>query len=72
MLCWGWLRGVMISVNQMVRVGDWIEMPSNGADGDVIDVSLTTVKVRNWDRTITTVPSYDLISKSFKNWRGMF
>lgn len=68
----GLVAGVMISVNQMVRVGDWIEMPSNGADGDVIDVSLTTVKVRNWDRTITTVPSYDLISKSFKNWRGMF
>jgi miniconductance mechanosensitive channel len=68
----GLVAGVMISVNQMVRVGDWIEMPANGADGDVIDVSLTTVKVRNWDRTITTVPSYDLISKSFKNWRGMF
>ncbi|MCC5807558.1 MAG: mechanosensitive ion channel [Opitutales bacterium] len=68
----GLVAGVMISVNEMVRVGDWIEMPSNGADGNVIDVSLTTVKVRNWDRTITTVPSYDLISKSFKNWRGMF
>ncbi len=68
----GLVAGVMISVNEMVRVGDWIEMPSNGADGSVIDVSLTTVKVRNWDRTITTVPSYDLISKSFKNWRGMF
>lgn len=68
----GLVAGVMISVNQMVRIGDWIEMPSNGADGNVIDVSLTTVKVRNWDRTITTVPSYDLISRSFKNWRGMF
>jgi miniconductance mechanosensitive channel len=68
----GLVAGIMISVNQMIRVGDWIEMPSNGADGDVIDVSLTTVKVRNWDRTITTVPSYDLISKSFKNWRGMY
>jgi miniconductance mechanosensitive channel len=68
----GLVAGVMISANQMVRVGDWIEMPGNGADGDVIDVSLTTVKVRNWDRTITTVPSYDLISKSFKNWRGMY
>ncbi len=67
----GLVAGVMISVNQMVRVGDWIEMPANGADGNVVDVSLTTVKVRNWDRTITTVPSYDLISKSFKNWRGM-
>ncbi len=68
----GLVAGVMISANQMVRVGDWIEMPANGADGNVMDVSLTTVKVRNWDRTITTVPSYDLISKSFKNWRGMF
>lgn len=68
----GLVAGVMISVNQMVKIGDWIEMPSNGADGNVIDVSLTTVKVRNWDRTITTVPSYDLISKSFKNWRGMY
>ena len=68
----GLVAGVMISVNQMVRVGDWIEMPKAGADGDVIDVSLTTVKVSNWDRTITTIPSYDLISQSFKNWRGMF
>jgi len=68
----GLVAGIMISVNRMVRVGDWIEMPANGADGDVIDVSLTTVKVRNWDRTITTVPTYDLISKSFKNWRGMY
>lgn len=68
----GLVAGIMISTNQMVRIGDWIEMPASSADGDVIDVSLTTVKVRNWDRTITTVPSYDLISKSFKNWRGMF
>ncbi len=68
----GLVAGVMISVNQLVRIGDWVEMPGNGADGVVTDVSLTTVKVRNWDRTITTIPSYDLISKSFKNWRGMF
>ncbi|MCC5835931.1 MAG: mechanosensitive ion channel family protein, partial [Opitutales bacterium] len=68
----GLVAGVMISVNRMVRVGDWIDMPSNGADGDVLDVSLTTVKVRNWDRTITTIPSYDLISKSFKNYHGMY
>lgn len=68
----GLVAGVMISVNQLVRVGDWIELPKAGADGDVIDVSLTTVKVRNWDRTITTIPSYDLISQSFKNWRNMF
>ncbi|WP_082780757.1 mechanosensitive ion channel family protein [Cephaloticoccus primus] len=68
----GFVAGIMISVNEMVRMGDWIEMPKAGADGDVIDVSLTTVKVQNWDKTITTIPSYDLISGSFKNWRGMF
>jgi len=68
----GFVAGIMISVNEMVRIGDWIEMPKAGADGDVIDVSLTTVKVQNWDKTITTIPSYDLISGSFKNWRGMF
>lgn len=67
----GFVAGIQISVNQMVRVGDWIEMPKAGADGDVIDVSLTTVKVRNWDQTITTIPTYSLISDSFKNWRGM-
>jgi miniconductance mechanosensitive channel len=67
----GFVAGIQISVNQMVRVGDWIEMPKAGADGDVIDVSLTTVKVSNWDRTITTIPTYALISESFKNWRGM-
>ena len=67
----GFVAGIQISVNQLVRVGDWIEMPKAGADGDVIDVSLTTVKVRNWDRTITTIPTYSLISDSFKNWRGM-
>jgi len=68
----GFVAGIMISVNEMVRIGDWIEMPKAGADGDVIDVSLTTVKVQNWDKTITTIPSYDLIAGSFKNWRGMF
>jgi miniconductance mechanosensitive channel len=55
----------------MVGIGDWIEMPSYGADGDVIDVTLHTIKVQNWDKTITTIPSYALISDSFKNWRGM-
>lgn len=68
----GFVAGILLSVNQMVRVGDWIEMPKAGADGDVIDVSLTTVKVQNWDRTITTIPTYTMISDSFKNWRGMF
>jgi len=68
----GFVAGIMISVNNMARIGDWIEMPKAGADGFVVDVSLTTVKVQNWDKTITTIPSYDLISGSFKNWRGMF
>ncbi len=68
----GFVAGIQLSVNRMVQVGDWIEMPKAGADGDVIDVSLTTVKVRNWDKTITTIPTYTMISDSFKNWRGMF
>jgi len=67
----GFVAGIQISVNQLVQVGDWIEVPKAGADGDVIDVSLTTVKVRNWDKTVTTVPTYSLISGSFINWRGM-
>ncbi len=67
----GLVAGVQLSANDMVRKGDWIEMPQQGADGDVIDVSLTTVKVQNWDRTITSIPSYSLISDSFRNWRGM-
>ena len=68
----GFVAGIQLSANKMVAVGDWIEMPKYGADGDVIDVALTTVKVQNWDRTITTIPAYALISDSFKNWRGMF
>ncbi len=67
----GFVAGIQLSANNMVRPGDWIEMPQFGADGDVIDVSLTTVKVQNWDKTITTIPAYALISHSFKNWRGM-
>ncbi|MGJ3243292.1 MAG: mechanosensitive ion channel family protein [Opitutales bacterium] len=67
----GFAAGIILSANNMVKVGDWIEMQSAGADGDVIDVTLTTVKVRNWDKTITTIPAYDLISRSFKNWQGM-
>jgi miniconductance mechanosensitive channel len=55
----------------MLRIGDWIEMPKFGADGNVTDISITTVKVQNWDKTITTIPTYLLISDSFKNWRGM-
>ncbi|MBP7141059.1 MAG: mechanosensitive ion channel [Opitutaceae bacterium] len=68
----GFVAGIMISVNDLVRLGDWIEMPKAGADGFVTDIALTTLKVQNWDKTITTIPSYDLISSSFKNWRGMF
>ena len=55
----------------MVRIGDWITMPKYGADGDVIQITLTTVKVRNFDKTITTLPPYALVSDSFQNWRGM-
>lgn len=67
----GLVAGIQLVMNDMVRPGDWIEMPKYGADGDVLEVSLTTVKVRNWDKTITTIPTYALISDSFKNWRGM-
>ena len=67
----GFVAGIQLSANNMLAVNDWLEMPKYGADGDVIDISLTTVKVRNWDKTITTIPTYALISDSFKNWRGM-
>ena len=67
----GLVAGIQLSANRMVSVGDWIEMPKYGADGDVLEVALTTVKVQNWDKTISTIPTYALISESFKNWRGM-
>ena len=67
----GFVAGIQITLNDMVRRGDWIEMPSHGADGDVIEVGLTTVKVQNFDKTILTIPTYTLITESFKNWRGM-
>ena len=67
----GFVAGIQLSANRMVSRGDWIEMPKHGADGDVLDVGLTTVKVQNWDKTITTIPTYVLIAESFKNWRGM-
>ncbi len=67
----GLVAGIQLTSNDMVRVGDWIEMPKYGADGDIIDISLNTVKVQNWDKTITMVPSYAMISDSFINWRGM-
>ncbi len=65
------VASLQIAGNDMIRVGDWIEMPNLGADGDVIEVALHTVKVQNWDKTITTIPTHRLISESFKNWRGM-
>ncbi|HPI33687.1 MAG TPA: mechanosensitive ion channel family protein [candidate division Zixibacteria bacterium] len=67
----GLVASVQLSSNDMVRIGDWIEMPKYGADGEVVDVTLHVVKVRNWDNTITNIPSYHLIADSFKNWRGM-
>ena len=67
----GFVAGIQLVANKMIARGDWIEMPSYGADGDVLEVTLTTVKVQNWDKTITTIPTYALISDSFKNWRGM-
>ena len=68
----GLVAGVQLTANDMLRPGDWITMPKYGADGDVIEVTLTTVKVCNWDKTITTVPPYALVNDSFQNWRGMF
>lgn len=67
----GFVAGIQLTANQMVANGDWIEMPKYGADGDIIEIALTTVKVQNWDKTITTIPTYALITESFKNWRGM-
>ncbi len=67
----GFVGGIQLTANNMVHLGDWIALPKYGADGTVIDISLTTVKVQNWDKTITTIPTYALISDSFKNWRGM-
>jgi miniconductance mechanosensitive channel len=67
----GFIAGIQLSAHDMVRVGDWIEMPKYNADGDVIDVTIHTVKVQNWDRTIATIPTYALVSDAFKNWRGM-
>lgn len=67
----GLVASVQMSSNDMVRVGDWVEMPKFNADGDVISINLNTVKVQNWDRTITAIPTYFFITDSFKNWRGM-
>jgi len=68
----GLVASVQIGSNDMVRIGDWIEMPQFNADGDVIDIALHTVKVQNWDKTVTTIPTYRLIEQSFRNYRSMF
>jgi miniconductance mechanosensitive channel len=67
----GFVASIQLSANNMVKPGDWIEMPSHNADGTVLDISLNTVKVQNWDKTIATVPTYALVSESFRNWKGM-
>ena len=67
----GFVASIQLSANNMVNVGDWISMPKYNADGDVIDISLNTVKVQNWDKTIATIPTYALVSESFNNWKGM-
>jgi miniconductance mechanosensitive channel len=67
----GFVASIQVATNDMVRIGDWISFEKYGADGDVIEINLATVKVQNWDKTITTIPTYALISDSFKNWRGM-
>ena len=67
----GFVSGLQLAGNDMVAIGDWIEMPRYGADGDVIDITLQSVKVQNWDKTISTIPIYALVSDSFRNWRGM-
>jgi miniconductance mechanosensitive channel len=65
------VASIQIATNEMIHVGDWVEMPQAGVDGDVIEVALHTVKVQNWDKTISTIPTHKFIDESFKNWRGM-
>lgn len=67
----GFVASIQVTVNDMVRIGDWITFDKYGADGDVTEITLAAVKVQNWDKTITTIPTYALISESFRNWRGM-
>jgi len=67
----GFVAGLQLSYNKMVNIGDWVEIPQHNADGDILEIGLTTVKVQNFDNTITTVPTQSLINESFKNWRGM-
>ena len=67
----GFVASIQLSANDMIRIGDWVSKPKYGADGDVIEMNLTTIKIQNWDKTVTTIPTYAFISESFKNWRGM-
>ena len=67
----GFVASIQLSANNMIQIGDWVSMPKYSADGDVIEMNLTTIKIQNWDKTITTIPPYAFISESFKNWRGM-
>ena len=67
----GFVAGIQLSYNKIVGIGDWVEIPQHNADGDILEIGLTTVKVQNFDKTITTVPTQSLINESFKNWRGM-
>src|SRR5690554_6518815 len=67
----GFVASIQVSVNDLVRIGDWITFTKFGADGFVVEINLATVRVQNWDKTYTTIPTYSLISDSFQNWRGM-
>ncbi len=67
----GFVASIQLNSTDMVRIGDWIEMPQYAADGDVVDISIHSIRVQNWDKTITTIPTYALVANSFKNWRGM-
>ena len=67
----GFVASIQLAGQKMIRIGDWVEMPKYGADGDVIDITLNTIKIQNWDKTISNVPTYAFVSESFKNWRGM-
>lgn len=67
----GFVAGIQIATLDLIRTGDWIEVPKHNADGEVVDVSLTSVRIRNWDNSITSIPAYELVSSSLKNWRGM-
>src|SRR5690606_16598862 len=67
----GFVASIQVAINDTLRIGDWITMDKYGADGDVIEINLSTVQVQNFDKTITNIPTYAIISESFKNWRGM-